>query len=94
MKTNKLFIFSAITIILIIIAGIATKMHAPQVKREKELLLPELVQRINDVAEITVQGNRRTVELEKLNETWVIRNADNYPAVFEKVRDTVSCREN
>ena len=89
MKNKKLFIFSAITIILIIVAGIASRMHAPQVKREKELLLPELALRINDIAEITIKGNKRNVDLKKQNESWVIGNADNYPAVFEKVKDTV-----
>ncbi len=89
MKKNKLLIFSAITVIVILAASIISKLQAPQVKREKEILLPELESRINDVAAITIKGSKRIVDLQKLDDTWIIKNADNYPAVFEKVRDTV-----
>jgi len=89
MKNNKLLLFSAITVIVILAASITSKLQAPQVKREKEILLPELASRINDVATITVKGSRRFVDLQKQDDIWIITNADNYPAVFEKVRDTV-----
>jgi hypothetical protein len=89
MKNNKLLLFSAITVIVILAASITSKLQAPQVKREKELLLPELASRINDVTAITIKGSRRNVDLQKQNDIWIIKNADDYPAVFEKVRDTV-----
>ena len=89
MKNQKLIIFSVITIIVIIAASIISKLQAPDTENEKELLLPQLETRINDVAAITVKGNKRTVNLQKIDNIWVIKEADNYPAVFEKVKDTV-----
>ena len=89
MKNRKLFILSAITIAVIITASITATLQAPQVKRSKNILLPELASRINDVTVISIKGNQHVLNLRKQNDTWVIEDADNYPAIFEKVKDTV-----
>lgn len=89
MKNRKLFILSAITIVVIIAASITATLQAPQVKRNKNILLPELASRINDVTVISIKGNQHVLNLRKQNDIWVIENADNYPAIFEKVKDTV-----
>ncbi len=89
MKNKKLLILAVITITVILVAGIASKLRAPQITRSKDVLFPELVNRINDVVAIDIKGSQRSVLLRQQDNIWVIGNADNYPALFEKVKGTV-----
>ena len=89
MKRQQLLVFSAITIVVIVAAGLFTHSRAPQTKIEKETLFPELADKINDVARIEIVSEDRTVILQKQDKLWVLQSADNYPAQFDKVKDTV-----
>lgn len=89
MKKSRLLILAILTVAVAVAAGITAKLRAPKVNVSKELLFPVLAERINDVSRIKIQGDRRFVELEKSGDNWVIVNADNYPALFNKVRQTV-----
>ncbi len=90
MKRQQLLVLSAMTIIAIVAAGLFTHSRAPQTKIEKETLFPELAGKINDVARIEIKdGEDRTVILQKQEGLWVLQSADNYPAQFDKIKDTV-----
>jgi hypothetical protein len=89
MKNKKLLIFFLITIAVIVAAGITARIRAPQSSIERELLFPGLADQINNVSKVTIQGNRNTVELLEQDKKWVVKNLDNYPANFNKVRATV-----
>ena len=91
MKRQKFLVFSVVTIILIAIAFFIAESHAPQTTIEKEILFPELANKINDVTRIQVMsGGGNAVILQKTEDgQWVLQNADNYPAQFDKIKDTV-----
>ncbi|MBI4006396.1 MAG: DUF4340 domain-containing protein [Gammaproteobacteria bacterium] len=89
MKHKKLLILSFITVAVILAAGITAKLRAPQITKSKDDLFPELAAHINNVSKIDIRGNQRSVLLRQKRNIWVIENADNYPALFNKVRETV-----
>ena len=89
MKNRKLLILSLITLAVILAASITAKLHAPQSTIAKQTLFPGLANQINDIIEISIKGDGRTVLLKKQGEIWVLESADNYPALFNKVRAMV-----
>lgn len=89
MKNRKLLILSLITVAVILAATITARWHAPETTITKEILFPELGNRINDIAAITIKGNKHTVELKRQDELWVLASSDNYPALVNKVRAAV-----
>ena len=89
MKNRKLFIFAIVTLAVILAAGITSRLRAPQSTLSKQVLLPELAGRINDIAGITIKGNRRTVILKQQGGIWVVASTDNYPALFNKIKQNV-----
>lgn len=89
MKNKKLIILFLITLSVILVAGITAKIRAPQKSLEKITLFPELGKQINNVSRIVIRGNNKTVELKQQDKNWVIASSDNYPALFNKVRETV-----
>jgi hypothetical protein len=86
MRGRNLVILCIVTAVLIAAAVIAARSRAPAGLAPRELLFPELAGRVNDVAEISVAGKGRKVTLVRDGERWTIREADGYPALFEKVR--------
>ncbi|MBI1731163.1 MAG: DUF4340 domain-containing protein [Gammaproteobacteria bacterium] len=89
MQSRKLIIFGIVTVAALAAAIMATRLRAPTGHVEKPLLFPDLRSRANDVAEISVQGHDRTITLARDSGKWVVREADGYPAVIERVRSTV-----
>jgi len=89
MRSRNLIIFAVVTVLALGAAYMATRLRAPTLQAEKPLLFPELRARANDVHEIHVQGHDRTITLARDGDNWVLREADNYPALIERVRDTV-----
>jgi hypothetical protein len=86
MRGRNLVILCVVTAVLIAAAVFAARSRAPGGLAPRELLFSELATRVNDVAEIRVVGKGRKVTLVRAGEHWTIREADNYPALFEKVR--------
>ena len=89
MKNKSLLILSSITLAVILAATVTSKLRAPQNTIEKTILFPDLANRINDVSRVIVQGAEHTVSLQKRNGQWYLSSADDYPASFDKVRQTV-----
>lgn len=89
MKNKKLLILFLITIAVIITAGITARLRAPQSNLEKELLFPNLADKINNIGKVIIKGNRNTVELQEQNNKWTVTKLDNYPANFNKVRAAI-----
>lgn len=89
MKNKKLLILTLVTAAVILAASITAKWHAPERTITREILFPDLANRINDIAAITIQGNKHTVELKRQGEHWVLASSDNYPALVNKVRALV-----
>mgnify|MGYP003334311045 CR=1 FL=1 len=89
MRKNSIMILAVITVAVILAAGITARLRAPHSTVDKAFLFPGLADRINDVARIVINNNRRTLLLEQQQDQWVVASADNYPALINKVRQTV-----
>ena len=89
MRSRNLIIFAVVTVLALGTAIMATRMRAPTRQAEKPLLFPDLRARANDVREIQVQGHDRTITLARQGDNWVLREADGYPALIDRVRDTI-----
>jgi len=86
MNRNTLIIFAAITLTVVMTAIVVVSQQRPPTYLEKESLLPELIEHINDAASITLQSHRHQTVLERDGEKWTIASSDHYPALFDKVR--------
>jgi len=89
MKASKLVYLMTITVVTIIVAMLVTQYRSPVTSKQKDLLFPELKNKINDVSEITVSKEDKTVTLIRNGNEWTINNAGGYPAIFEKIKQSV-----
>ncbi len=89
MRSRNLIIFAVVTVLALGAAIMATRMRAPSQAVEKPLLFPDLRAHANDVHQILLQGHDRTITLVRQGDNWVLREADGYPALVDRVRDTV-----
>lgn len=89
MKSNKLIIFTIVTIAVILAATMMTRHRAPTSVVEKQLLFPGLADNVNNVGTIGLTKQEKSLTLGLHDNQWVIQEADNYPANFGKVRETV-----
>jgi len=89
MKNYKLILLTALTIVVMIVAGIFVNSRAPQATKEKNLLFPGLSSQLDDVAHIQIQGYDESISLSRQGNIWVIDDFDGYPALLDKVKSTV-----
>jgi Domain of unknown function (DUF4340) len=89
MSNRRLLILSFITLIIIVAAVISSKGRAPQTVIESAELFPGLKDQINSIAGITIESASGTLNLKKQGEDWLIAEAGDYPARFDKVKQTV-----
>ena len=89
MKHLNLFLLTAITITLIIIAVLLSNANAPQKDFEKIALFPALADKINDIAQIKIQqGDHDPIVIAKKQDQWLVSSADNYPANITQIKIT------
>ena len=86
---NKYIIVTALTLIVVIAAVIVSQQRAPQTSMEKTRLFPELTGKINDVSELVIHDGQTTLTVHRVSEKWSIADADDYPALVDKVKQTV-----
>ena len=89
MKSNKLLLLAVVTLLALLAAFFMSKHRAPTTSLETQTLFPELLERVNEIKTIELAKHNRKLSLAELNGTWVISNADNYPADFGKVKSTL-----
>ncbi|MGY8813536.1 MAG: DUF4340 domain-containing protein [Gammaproteobacteria bacterium] len=89
MKNKRLLILACLTLVIIVAASISTNKRAPQTVIEKISLAPELKSQINNVAQIIIESADGAVHIAKDDNEWVVMQADNYPALFNKVKKLV-----
>src|SRR5690606_25817938 len=61
-----------------------TEISAPE-----ERLLPQLSDRINEVARIHIQDSATSVTLQRVEDRWGLVQQSNYPVRFDQVRKTL-----
>lgn len=89
MRKGTFFALLAVTAILIAAAVFVRQDRAPEARSERMRLIPELLDRVNEVARIEIKAKDAQVVLVKKGEGWVVENRGGYPADFEKVKATV-----
>ncbi|MFQ5660676.1 MAG: DUF4340 domain-containing protein [Gammaproteobacteria bacterium] len=89
MKANRLALLTVITFTVIIAAVYTSYYHSPETGKKKELLFPDLNKKINSVSKMTIHGNQSTITLRRDGNQWKIKEADDYPALFDKIKQTV-----
>ncbi|MFT5134435.1 MAG: hypothetical protein ACI9SC_002914, partial [Gammaproteobacteria bacterium] len=89
MKSNKLVIFTLITLAVILAAGLMSRHRAPATSLEKQSLFAGLLEKVNNVTTIKLMKQNKSLTLVRHEDLWVIQQADNYPADFGKIREVV-----
>lgn len=86
---NRYLIAVAVTFIIAVAAVLVSQQRAPQTSRDKYALFPELSGRINDVSELAVRDGQSVLTVRRVSGNWSIADADDYPALVDKVKQTV-----
>ncbi len=89
MFKNKLIVFALVTVVVIIAASVFVKLRAPQSGKERAAFFPGLSSEIEAINHISIKGYAGSVNLSRINDTWVIDEFDGYPALPDKVKSTV-----
>ena len=87
--SNRSLIVVVLTVIVVIAAVIVSQQRAPQTSKEKTALFPELAARVNDVSELVVRDGQATLTIRRVADNWRVAEADDYPALVDKVKQTV-----
>ena len=85
----RYIIVTALTLVVVIAAVIVSQQRAPQTSREKTRLFPELAEKINDVSELIIRDDQTALTVHRVSDKWSIAEADDYPALVDKVKQTV-----
>lgn len=83
-----------VTLILIAAVFVAAAWFVASERRpEKEIsrptLLPELIDRVNDVARVELTSASGSTTLQRRDADWTVATSDGYPADFERVKQLV-----
>lgn len=89
MKNKSLLIFAVITLGAILAAMLVWQNRAPTSSLEKQPLFADLSGKVNEVHRLRLQQHEESLTLVKNGDMWVIEEADNYPADFARIRESV-----
>lgn len=87
--SNRYIVVVILTIIVAAAAVLVSQQRAPQTSKDKTALFPELSGRINDISELAVRDGQTALTIRRMSGNWSIVEADNYPALVDKVKQTV-----
>jgi Domain of unknown function (DUF4340) len=91
MNRRSLMALGGATAIAVLAAVAGTNLRptdAPQATTG-ERLFPNLAARAGDVASLVIQRGATTITLQKSGDRWVTVERGNYPALFDRVRETI-----
>ena len=86
---HRYAIVAVLTVVAVGAAIIVSQQRAPETSREKPALFPQLAERINDVSKVVVRDAQNTLTVQRVADNWGIAEADNYPALLDKVKEAV-----
>jgi len=89
MRNKPLLVLSLITVIVIVAAVISSLNRAPQTRIEQSVLFPQLKERVNQITEVIIESGTASLHIAKQDDKWLIQEADNFPAGFDKLRKLV-----
>ena len=88
MKTNKLIALFVITVIVVAGAIVTTHRQSPATSKQKTVLFPDFKAAVNNVNEISIKQGQKTLTVISEGGQWKVKEADGYPALFSKVKQT------
>ncbi|WP_455219019.1 DUF4340 domain-containing protein [Kaarinaea lacus] len=89
MKNSRHILILASIAVLFIIATLFSEPTNIEISGAGDNVFPELLARVNDATYIKIQTNQDTLTLTKDQDTWTVKENDNYPASINKVRELV-----
>ena len=89
MKAKTLAPLALLTAALLAAALYVSRGAAPGGDADNALLLPEVKPRINEIDRLEIRGGGETVSIVRQDGVWGIAEMDGYPALFDKVKQTV-----
>lgn len=89
MKNSRHILILASIAVIFIIATFFSEPTDIEISGAGDNVFPELLPRVNDATYIKIQTNQDTLTLTKDQDTWTIKENDNYPASINKVRELV-----
>jgi hypothetical protein len=89
MKAKTLGILAGITIIIIGLAVFLNQDTTKPLSKGRGLVFPELMAKINDVTELTIESTGETVTLVRQENSWGVKEKNHYPAALEKVKGSL-----
>lgn len=89
MRNRNLLVLSLVTLVVLIAAMISSQNRAPQTEIERPLLFPDLAARVNDITDIVIESGETSIHVSRLADNWVVEEAHNYPARFDKIKKLV-----
>lgn len=89
MKNSRHILILASIAVIFIIATFFSEPTDIEISGAGDNVFPELLPRVNDATYIKIQTNQDTLTLTKDQDTWTVKENDNYPASINKVRELV-----
>ena len=89
MKAKTLGILTALTFIIVGIAVFLNHETTKPLSQDRGLVFPELMGKINDVTELTIESTGETVTLVRQDNRWGVKEKDHYPAALDKVKSSL-----
>lgn len=89
MSNKSLLVLSIVTLVIIVAAVISSQDRAPRTAIETTELFPGLAGRVNDVSRIAIESQGGDVHILKGGTEWLVEEADNYPARYDRVKKLV-----
>lgn len=89
MFKTKHIALSLITIVVIVAASVFVQLRAPQSDKEKIAFFPELATQIESVNHISIKSYAGGINLTRIDDSWVVDEFDNFPALPDKVKSAV-----
>jgi len=89
MNAKNLIILTVITLIVVVAAMLLTQPPKETVTTEKQLVFPNLMAALNDVAQIQMATKDEKFTLQRQGNQWLLKEKHNYPVALEKVRNVL-----
>lgn len=89
---KKLVIITSICMVPVIVLSI--KNNTSNIKNKNALLLPDLLQKPDQISKIVLQDNRQTLTLQKKDDVWMAIERNNYPILSSRVQELLQSLAN
>jgi Domain of unknown function (DUF4340) len=86
MRNIKTLVILGLVTLAVILAALFIQETPTEIEGSGDLMLPDMLTRVNDVNEIKVSHQAETVTVAHREHSWVVLEKSNYPAAEDRVR--------